>query len=242
MGMQDLRNQFRRSRLGYSWVLVHLLMMAGCIGYVYGFLFHQDLASFFPYLICGIVVWNFVVATCVQGCQTFIISEGYIKQFSYPKQIYILRIMLSHSMNFLVGLSVCLLVAMACRIPIWAGLPQLLIGIILLLTICLGHVIIFAYNGTKYRDLSPAISGMTLMVFYLTPIVFTPDMLKAQNLAYVYLFNPVYYLIEIIRYPLLHGTFAEASIYLTALGYGLIIWCFALFILFRNDRKVVYWL
>lgn len=242
MGLQDMRNQFRRSRLGVSWVFINLSLMAGGVGYVYGHLFQQDLSTFFPLLISGLILWNFISATIVQGCHTFVISEGYVKQFSMPKQVYILRFFLSAILNLLVGFSVFFLVAISQHIHFGLGSLWAFPGLLLLIFISLGHLTIFSYWGVKIRDLAPALSGVFMILFYVTPIVFTADMLATRNLAFVYKLNPLYYLIEIVRYPLLNAHMANYDVYYFALAYGVLIWCLALFTLLKFDRKVAYWL
>lgn len=242
MGLQDMRNQFRRSRLGVSWVLINLSLMAGAIGYVYGHLFQQDLSTFFPLLISGLILWNFISSTIVQGCQTFIISEGYVKQFSMPKQVYILRFFLTAFLNLAIGFIVFFLVALSQHIHFGWGSLWAIPGIMILATICLGHLFIFSYWGVKIRDLAPALSSVFMILFYVTPIVFTPSMLESRNLAFIYKFNPLYYLIEIVRYPLLNAQMPNPEIYFLTLCYGAFIWVFALFTLFTFDRKVAYWL
>jgi len=242
MGLQDMRNQFRRSRLGTLWVLINLTLMAGGIGYVYGHLFHQDLSVFFPLLIAGIVIWNFIATTIVQGCNTFIVSEGYVKQFSFPKQIYILRFFLAALLNLLIGFAVFFVVALSQHVPFALGTFWALIGLILLILISIAHIIIFAYWGVKVRDLAPALSGIFLILFYITPIVFTPKILGEHNLAFIYQFNPLYYLIEVVRYPLINGSMAQPEIYYATLSYGVLVWSVAVLTLFKCDRKVAYWL
>jgi len=242
MGVQDMRNQFRRSRLGASWILINLSLMAGGIGYIYGNLFHQDLSTFFPLLISGLILWSFISTTIVQGCQTFILSEGYVKQFSMPKQVYILRFFTSAILNLLIGFSVFFIVALTQHIHFAIGSLWAMVGLILLMFISLGHLIIFSYWGARIRDLSPSLNGIFMILFYVTPIVFTASMLESRNLAFVYKFNPLYYLMEIVRYPLINASIPSKEVYLVALAYGLIIWVVALVTLFKCDRKVAYWL
>lgn len=244
MGVQDLQNQFKRSQLGALWGLINLLLMASCIAYVYGHLFQQDLSTFFPYLILGVVLWNFIVSSLVHSCQAFIASEGYIKQFSFPKQLYIFRFFMTNFINLIMGLIISVLVTITIshQSHWYTGLGGMIIGLLLLTLICIGHITIFAYAGARYRDLGPALSGVSLMIFYITPIVFSTDMLQAKHLSFIYEYNPIYYLLEIVRYPLLHGAMADLKIYSIASAYGLFVWAIAVFTIVKNDHKVAYWL
>lgn len=242
MGTQDVRNQFRRSRLGIAWLIINLTLMASCIGYIYGHLFHIDLKEFFPALILGLTLWIFISNVIAQGCQTFIVSEGYIKQFSLSKQVYIFRFLISAIINLLVGLIIFCGVAWYTQIKLQVGSLWFLPGMAALILISMGHLIIFSYLGTRFRDLSHAITGVLQILFYVTPIIFSTDMLRERGLSFVYQFNPLYYLIEIVRFPLLHASMAATEVYLFALVYGIVIWSIALITLIKCDAKVAYWL
>jgi ABC-type polysaccharide/polyol phosphate export permease len=242
MGSQDVRNQFRRSRMGAGWLLINLGLTAGALGYIYGRLFHQDLSTFFPMLILGLVIWTFISSTIVQGCQAFVVSEGYIKQFSYSKQIYILRFLISSLINLAIGFTVFIAIAVYIQLPLSMATLWAIPGLLLLIFISIGHLIITAYWGSRYRDLSPALNGLFQILFYITPIIFTAEMLRQRGLDFVYQYNPLYYLIEIVRYPILYGNMADSSVYLCAIAYCAVVWTIALFTMFKYDSKVAYWL
>lgn len=242
LGMQDVRNQFRRSRMGASWLVINLTLMAAGIGYVYGHLFHVQLYQFLPTLILGLIIWIFISTIIIQGCQTFILSEGYVKQFSLVKQVYLFRFLISALINLSIGFIIYFGVAYFTQVPMTLATLWFVPGLFLLLLINMAHLIIFAYWGARFRDLTHAASGFFQIIFYITPIVFTADMLKARGIDFVYRYNPLYYLIEVIRYPLLHHQVPPNNIFLFCLSYCLLVWLIALFTMVKNDSKVAYWL
>lgn len=242
MGLQDVRNQFRRSRVGVAWIVINLALMAGGIGYIYGHLFHQDISQFIPLLILGLTVWIFISTTIVQGCQAFTMSEGYVKQFSFPKQLYLLRFLMATLVNFFFGLFIYFCVALCLKLPFSLGALWAIPGLFLLIFISLAHIVICAYLGARFRDLGPALSGIFQILFYVTPIIFTAQMLHERKLDFIYQYNPLYYLMEAVRYPLLHGAMAPPTVYEFVFLYGVLAWGVAFYLLFKLDRKVVYWL
>lgn len=242
MGLQDVRNQFRRSRVGSGWVLINLALMGIGIGYVYGRLFNQDLSIFFPRLLLGIVLWTFISSTLVQGCQAFLVSEGYIKQFCYAKQLYLLRFLITILFNLMMGFVVYFGVIILGRLNVNISILGALPGLILLLFISIGHIIVMAYWGTRFRDLSPALSGLLQVVFYITPVIFTPEMLDQHGLGFIYHYNPFYYLIEIVRCPLVNGYMPDLKVYEFVFGECIVVWITALTTMVKFDSKLAYWL
>jgi ABC-type polysaccharide/polyol phosphate export permease len=55
---------------------------------------------------------------------------------------------------------------------------------------------------TRYRDLPPVISSLLQIAFFLSPIMYRPSSLPAK-LSFVADVNPVFYLVETVRAPLL---------------------------------------
>jgi len=156
--------------------------------------------------------------------------------------LYILRFFITTAVNFFIGLIVYIVICLFYHILPSSGFFWIGLGILLLFVINFGHLILAAYWGVRFRDLSPALSGIFQILFYVTPIIFTADMLQARGLHAVYLYNPLYYVIEVFRYPLLHGSAAPSYIYKVIMLYGIFIWTLALFSMFKYDRKVAYWL
>ncbi|NJR71745.1 MAG: hypothetical protein HC782_00775 [Gammaproteobacteria bacterium] len=52
------------------------------------------------------MVWGFITQSLTEGGNAFVFAEGYIKQFIYPKQIYILRVMVNAFVPFIIGVGI----------------------------------------------------------------------------------------------------------------------------------------
>ena len=103
LGVQDIKARFRRSFIGPLWILLNLGFFVGGAGFVYGVLFGQPMSEFLPFLICGFIIWGFLLSTFTDAGSVFTGAEGYIKQFSYPKQIYLLRALVSYAIILSIG-------------------------------------------------------------------------------------------------------------------------------------------
>ena len=242
IGRQDIKNMFRRSKMGAGWLFINITLTSLGLGYIYGTLFHQNLKDFFIRILLSLSIWTFISGSIIQGCLAFIMSEGYIKQFSFVKQIYSLRLFVPLILNLFIGFMVCFFMSLIFSIPMYFPFLPFMVGLILFTLVGLGHVLLMPYWGTKYRDLSPALGGLFQIIFYITPIIFTPDMLLSRGLGFIYIYNPFYYLIEIVRYPILNGAFAPIEIYKYCFTYLLIIWLLYAIVAYRNDSRITYWL
>jgi ABC-type polysaccharide/polyol phosphate export permease len=71
-------------------------------------------------------------------------------------------------------------------------------------------------------------------------VFFTVDVLRERGLDFVYKYNPLYYLIELLRHPLTQWTPAPAEIYVATSLYIGILALLALLVALRLDRRIVY--
>jgi lipopolysaccharide transport system permease protein len=78
------------------------------------------------------------------------------------------------------------------------------------------------------------------VLFFVTPVFFTVDVLKERGLDFIYKYNPLYYLIEVVRYPLTSLAPAPADVYIATSLYILVLMLVALFIAQRLDKRIVY--
>ena len=92
--------------------------------------------------------------------------------------------------------------------------------------------------STRYRDIPQVIANVIQVIFFVTPIFWSPETLPNRP-AFV-VFNPFYHLIEIVRAPLLGGCRAAMSwglcIGMALVGCGFTAWLYR-----RAHARIAYW-
>jgi ABC-type polysaccharide/polyol phosphate export permease len=81
---------------------------------------------------------------------------------------------------------------------------------------------------------------MLQMLFFVTPIMFPIKMLHDKGLGFIYQLNPLYYLIDVVRHPIIQGELALPENYLWAGVYVLVSWIVALLAALKLDSRVVF--
>jgi ABC-type polysaccharide/polyol phosphate export permease len=240
MGVQDVKSRFKSSVLGPAWILINLGAVIGAVGLIYGQLFHQPMNEFLPFLTLGLVIWTFISSSLTEGAMAFVVAEGYIKQFPFPKPIYLYRAMVPYTIVFSIGLVIFFAVELVYQRPLGAGTLWAIPAFVLFLLINFLHLVIVAHVGVRFRDLPHLLGSLIQILFYLTPVIFTPTMLRERKLDFVFVFNPLYYIIEIVRYPLLNNAPPPAEVIFVALGYCVLVALIAFFVVKKMSRKIVY--
>jgi len=213
LGLQDVRLRFRRSSLGAGWIFVNLAIMILAIGLIYGRLLGQDLRSFIPYLTVGLITWNYLTNSIVEGGNAFVASEGYIKQISLPLYVYVFRFFVSIGVTTAISGAAYILIAILYGVPLHRGTLWVIPGILLIMIASLLLIAIFAHLNARFRDAAHLATIFMQVAFYVTPVIFPADLLRSRGLALVIDANPLYHLLEVVRAPLLNGQAASTLSY-----------------------------
>ena len=75
--------QMARSFLGVAWSVIQPLGMTILLAVVFGRIFHRIYVEFAPYILSGMITWDFFIATLVGGSLSFVQADAYIKQYRH---------------------------------------------------------------------------------------------------------------------------------------------------------------
>lgn len=238
LGWQDIRLRYRRSALGPLWITISMAVMIYTLGTVYSFLFKTDLASYFPHVACGILVWTFISTTTIELVDTYIEAGHFIRQIKLPFTTYVLRNLARNVIVFfhnLLAVVPLLIYYHKSASPLIA-----LGGLLILCAIAFVYGTALAMLGARYRDIRQLIQSLLQIVFYLTPIMWMPHMLP-ERFTFVALLNPFYHLIQLIRGPLM-GEIPSALTYGCTLGLLGVGCAMMFFLLFRSRHRIAFWI
>jgi ABC-type polysaccharide/polyol phosphate export permease len=202
----DLARRYTPSFLGMLWGILSPLCMAGIIGTVFGKLFALDMRAFLPYLFLNLTMWSFLAGSVDGGAIAFVAAEGYIKQiakvsfFTYP-----LRMVIATFLMLLLALVAVVVVALALGRPFnWTWI-WLIPGLAAWFAFGFGVACLVGVINTAFRDFQH-IQGLVLQVmFYVTPVIFPAQLLADHGLSWLLRWNPLYHLLMLVQYPLIHG-------------------------------------
>lgn len=240
LAWQEIRQRYTRSIIGPFWITLSMGILVAAMGPLYGALFGQNVASYIQHLAVSLIIWTFISTCLNEAGSVFVGAEGYIKQVALPLTIYVLKLisknllMLAH--NAVVGLVVLLLLPPA-RLQTLLLAP---LGLLLVIANLCWFVLLLGMLSARFRDLPQLVGNIVQVMFFLTPIMWTADMLS-PNKRFLAEFNPLFHLVEVVRAPLLGGEIRPISwvfcTMLLILGGGL---TFRIFVRLRG--RVPYWL
>ena len=243
LAMSDLRSRWRRSFFGILWTVMQPLATTLMLSFVFSRIFHTDIANYAPYVLSGMIVWDFMIASAVNGSQSFVQADAYIRQCAHPLAIYPLRTVLGNLIALAVagtGLVSWVLIAMPEHFG-WSWLAGLTIFPILA---CIGWPLatLLAYFAARFRDLPHSLGLLFQAMWFVSPIYFEPGTFRAGNLQALVDYNPIYHLLQIVRAPLLHGNWPSAENYAYCFGMIAGFSCLAWLTGRKAERHVIFYL
>lgn len=237
---KDLQLKYRRSKLGVLWSILTPLGLVLIIGLVYSIIFRVDPKVFIPTLFAGLTPWTFFSGCAGASTTAFLSAEGYLKQTTVNAQIFPLRTVLVSFVDFLYSTATFVVVYLLLR-PNAFG-PTMLAaipGMVLLFFFTLGFANLSAILNLYVRDWAPLQGLLLQMLFYVTPIIYSESTLAMQGFSFIYEVNPIYYIINIVRKPLL-GQLPPWWHYLVALAMTVVLLLASIGWVQKNKKKIVF--
>lgn len=210
----DLRNRYRRSMIGIGWSLLHPIAMTVVFCVVFSQIWHKDWKEYGPYVLTGLIFWNFITSGMNQGCQCFFQGESYIRQHPAPLAIYPLRTALGAGIHFLFGL--CVLLTFVWLVNGFGNLPfliSLLPTMVLMFIICWSMAICMGVLNVLFQDCQHLIEVLLQILFYLTPIMYDiKDLNLGGRLLKIFYLNPLTIMLNMLRQPVLYSELPSLKI------------------------------
>lgn len=239
LAWNDLKQRFRRSWIGVGWIMLAFVLFLGSKLVIFSFMASSTFTVFAVYLTIGFAAWRFIMGAVIEGTNTFVSSENWIKGEPLPMSVHVYR---SVYRNLLLALGTVPPVMIACwyfgtsNIYIWASIPFVLIAYLLSafwVSIVLGSLC------ARYRDFSHLILTTMQIMFFLTPIIWEVGMLGAKA-KYVQ-YNPFVYYLDIVRIPMLEGYIPWNSWIIVGI-FTVIGMTAAITVFSFSRRRIVFWL
>ena len=245
LGWQDIKQRYRRSTLGPLWITIATGVMSLALGLLYSMLFQIDVAVFLPHVTVGFIVWGFISGCIKDGSTVFIENEGLIKQLPSALSVHVYRLVWRQLLFLAHNMIIWALLVLIFRIHLGWNALWALPGLFLLVLNGVWVTMLFGIIATRFRDVAPLLEALVQLLFYVTPIVWTTQTLKAQGgeveqRAMLAEINPLYHYLEIVRAPLIGHEVAAYHwwIVLACTAVGLVVTLFAM----KQMRfRVPYW-
>jgi lipopolysaccharide transport system permease protein len=211
--------------------------------FVFSKLFNSDIHSFAPYILSGVIVWECITASVMGGTLAFVQADAYIKQTKHPLAIYTLRCVITNLIVLALA-SITLFIWAAIVLTQNIGFHWLsaLTVFPLLALILWPLATLLAYFGARFRDIPHSLALVMQVIWFLSPIYFEAKLFRAKGINALVDYNPIYHLLQLVRAPLIDGTWPTLWNYSFTLLTALILMVLAGVVGKKMEEKTIFFL
>jgi ABC-type polysaccharide/polyol phosphate export permease len=240
LGWRETKRRYRRTAFGPFWTTVGLALFVTTLGLVWANLWHRDPKAYLPYLTSGMVCWVMFSTICLDGCVTFILAEKLLRQLRISYTLLACANVWRNGILFFHNLTIYVLICLYAGLPVtWATLLAIP-GFALFFLNAVWITMLLGAVCARFRDVQQLCGTLLQISLFLTPIFWSPDQLTGRT-ALLAAINPLYYLIAVIREPLL-GQAPPPSHWLIVILMAIIGWTLTIQMLTKFRPRIVYWL
>ncbi|MDR3441143.1 ABC transporter permease [Telmatospirillum sp.] len=240
LGWQDILLRYRGSVLGPLWITLSMTLTVLSLAFLYSRLFHISLDHFLPFLCLGYLAWGLISGIIGETCTVFIAYSSVIKQTKIPFTSHVLRSIWRNYLIFFHNLVAYVLVAL--YFGIWPGWGILLSLLSLFLIFVNGMWIglLLGLLAARFRDVPPIIGSLLQFAFFVTPIMWEPQLLEEGARGYLWL-NPFYPFVSTFRGPLI-GEMPDVRMWMIIGAVTVIGWALTVCVFARVRGRISYWI
>lgn len=210
LALRELKASYAGSAFGLLWAVFNPLVYLVVYGIVFGIFFRSapdpvyGTESYFLFLLCGLVPWQFFSQTINSSAGTLVKNFSLIKKaVGFPAEILPIVTVISNLISHLISLALLILV-----VVFSAGLTPfvLLVFVYLFLAAVFSIGLGWIISGINVflRDIEQMLGLLMMGWLFFTPIFYSPSFVPAKYL-FIMKLNPVYHLVEGYRLALLTG-------------------------------------
>ena len=173
---RDLKVRYAGSALSYLWSVLDPLLMSLVYWFVFVKIFQRQV-GFPPYilfLVLGQMMWAWFNGG-VSGCVRALHAEAQmVRQSNVPREIWVLRVVLSKGLEFVFSLPVVAIFALSyLKAPRWQTVFFLPLSMVMCFLLLLGFGLLLAPLAVLVRDVERIVPIVMRVLFYGSPVLYS---------------------------------------------------------------------
>lgn len=235
-----IKTRYKRSALGVAWTLLNPLLNMAVMTVAFSAVFQGTVAHYPVYVLTGLLWWNFFTQTTTYAISSLVFGGGgLLKRVRVPHTIFAVASVAHGIINLGISLLTLAVIMLVTGHPFYATWWFLPVPIVLLALFSLGVALFISAIAVFFFDVVDIFQVVLQAWFFLTPIIY-PKGILPPRFGWVVLVNPVHYLLETFRAPLLRGTLPDGGTFTLALLSALGVLCLGWWTFTRKSDQFAY--
>lgn len=211
---RDLISRYKRSVLGVAWTLLTPLGTMLILTLVFSNLFHS-VQNYPVYVLTGLIAWNFFSQTISSALHQNVWGGSLYHRIFFPRTALTIASVGNGIVNAVIALIPLGLIMLLLSFPFSVSLLFLPVSILIMGAFTLGLSLLLSALAIYFPDVVDMVQVALTAWMYLTPVIYPAEIIPETYRAWMFKFNPLYYLVEILRQPIYAGKIPSGSILIT---------------------------
>jgi ABC-type polysaccharide/polyol phosphate export permease len=245
LGIWDIKQKYRLSALGPLWIIGTTSITIIALSYIWSNVYGKNLTSMIPYFSVGYILWLFITSTLNEAASSLISAEHYLRNTDIFYSEFVYRVVFRNII--IAGHNSLILIPLMLLFPSqfsndWVMLVIVLpVGLLLAVIAITGIALNVALMGLRFRDVIPLVANLLNLMFFVTPILWEIDESNAKQYI-LYEWNPVYWILQLIRFPLLNGSHPGSTYLLYLIGLIFVLFFMANYFYKKYKNLIPMWI
>jgi len=187
---RDLKTKYRGSFFGIFWSLLNPLLLMAVYTLVFSVIVRVNIHPYAIFLLAGLVPWNAFAQSLTMATSSVLDNKGIVTKVAFPLQLLPLSAVLANSVNFVINIGLLLVLTVIFRVDL--SLTMLLVPVLVLMQLAFtfGVGSMLAAAQVYFRDVQYFLTILITAWFFLTPIVYSVDLVP-RRLRAILALNPM---------------------------------------------------
>lgn len=233
---RDLRGRYRGSVLGFAWTFLNPILQLLVYTMVFSFVMRANIEKYYLFVFVALIPWLAMSGSVTGGSGCILQNQNMVTKIYFPRQVLPISTVTAAFINMLLSMIIVLAVTLITNglniLVLWYLIPTILIEYIL----ALGIAFIVSAVTVYFRDLEHILQIFVMAWQFLTPIVYSIDMVPEFARKY-FMLNPMAPIIMSYRNILYYKQAPDLSTMLLSLGMGVVFLVAGWFIFKKLNRR-----
>jgi lipopolysaccharide transport system permease protein len=226
---KEIKVRYKNNVLGYLWSIANPLAFALVFYLAFKLVMKVQMENYALFLIAGLFPWQWFSNSVGVSPITFLGNGSIIKKVNFPREVVVLAIVLQDMIHFFLSVPVIILFLFIYgSAPSWSWIYGVPVLIFIQTLLTFGVALTLASINLFFRDMEKLTNICLMMLFYLTPVLYSSDMIPPEY-QHLIMYNPLAPLMISWRSLLLDGQIIPSYLILS-LFYALIAFMFGNFV------------
>ena len=208
---KEIRGKYKGSFLGVLWSFVNPLLQVLIYAIVFPFILRNTQENYVVFLIIGILPWTWFTTSIGQGTPCILYNAGIVKKVYFPREILPISVVTSGMINYLISFIIILIFLLVSGIGFSIYILYIPLIIIIQYILSFGILLITSAINVYIRDTEYIVNFIINMLFYATPILYSPEVFAKSPISWIFKINPLAVIITGYRDALFYKTLPNLS-------------------------------